>query len=357
MRRNIGVILFNLGGPDSLSAVRPFLFKLFNDEYIIPLPQPLRFIIASMISIFRAKKSKGIYEQMGGKSTILDETQKQAEALENYLNSNCTVNQNFIYDVIPMMRYSKPDSNDVLNKIKKHNYTDIVLVPLYPQYSTTTTLSSFRDLFKKSNLRNTHIVCCYPEHDGFIDAYVDLLQTILSKVVAQKKPITILFSAHSIPEYLVRNGDPYQSQVEKSVKAIVKKLDLDNADKIQYRICYQSKVGRMKWLEPDIISEILAAGKRGEVVIVLPISFTSEHSETLVELDIEYANLAKENGIEYYRVPTVSSHPIFIQALASLTISSLDKNLRESCNLGKYKNIDNQKDCGFTMCCRRVKLV
>ncbi len=354
MRRNIAVVLFNLGGPESLSSVRSFLFNLFNDKHIIPLPQPLRFVVASMISIFRNKKSQGIYAQIGGKSTILAETQKQVSALESYLNTHCSVNKTITYDVMPMMRYSHPNSKDVIKDIKNNHYTDIVLLPLYPQYSTTTTLSTLRDWFKRTEPKNTSLVCCYPQNEGFIEAYADLLQITLAKIIDKKKTIRILFSAHSIPQYLVDNGDPYQSHVNYSVRAIVKKLDLDNAENMKYSICYQSKVGRMKWLEPDIKSEILAAGKRGEIIIVLPISFTSEHSETLVELDIEYANLAKEHSIEYHRVPTVSAHPIFIQTLASLTINALGKGLKEHCQLGKYKNADNEIVCLSEMCCKQV---
>lgn len=347
MRKKIAVIIFNLGGPDSLESVQPFLFNLFNDKYIIGLPQPFRYIMAKLISTFRGKKSIAIYEQMGGKSTILDETTEQAKALESYLNSHCTGQEEIEYTVIPMMRYWHPMTEEVVNKVR-NNYNEVVLLPLYPQFSTTTTLSSFSQWFKVgSDIKNVHLVCCYYNHRGFIDGYIDLISSKLDKISSDKK-IRLLFSAHGIPEILVKKGDPYQLQVEETVAEVMKKINESQSNNIEHTICYQSKVGPMKWLEPTIQSQITAAGSRNEVVVVIPISFTSEHSETLVELDIDYMNFATENGIEFHRVPTLSSHPIFIKTLAALTIQALGRSDDIPYN-------ENYKvDCGAKMCCKKL---
>ena len=347
MRKKIAVIIFNLGGPDSLSAVRPFLFNLFNDKYIIGLPQPFRYILAKIISTFRSKKSKAIYEKMGGKSTILSETIDQAKALEIYLNSHCASDENVQYTVIPMMRYWHPMTEEIIRQVRG-KYDQVVLLPLYPQFSTTTTLSSFTEWFKKgSDVTNLHLVCCYYSHPGFIDAYTALINEKLREI-STDKTIRLLFSAHGIPEILVKKGDPYQLQVEDTVKRVMNKIGARSG--LEYTVCYQSKVGPMKWLEPTIQSQIVAAGQRNEVVVVIPISFTSEHSETLVELDIDYANFATASGIEYHRVSTLRTNPIFIQMLAALTIHSLGK---KNADLGPYKE-PFKIDCGGRMCCKKL---
>lgn len=347
MVKKIAVIIFNLGGPDSLEAVKPFLFNLFNDKYIIGLPQPFRYILAQIISTSRHKKSKAIYGKMGGKSTILSETINQAEALETYLNSHCTSDGNIQYNVIPMMRYWHPMTEEVIKEVRDR-YHDVVLLPLYPHFSTTTTLSSITEWFKKApDIKNIHLVCCYYNHPGFIDSYTALINEKLEKISTDKS-IRLLFSAHGIPEILVTKGDPYQLQIEATVEKVMEKIGTKTG--LEYTICYQSKVGPMKWLEPTIESEIIATGKRNEVVVVIPISFTSEHSETLVELDIDYANLAAEHGIEFHRVATLQTHPIFIQTLAALTIHALGE---KNADLGQYKEAF-QIDCGGKMCCKKL---
>ncbi len=357
MQKKIAVVIYNLGGPDSLDAVQKFLFNLFNDPHIITLPQPFRYFLAKLISVFRHNKSKGIYEQMGGKSTILQETNEQAEALSQYLNKNCSVNGGVTYDVIPMMRYWHPMTGEIIKKVQKGAYDNVILLPLYPHFSTTTTLSSLREWFKHAkNMPATNIVCCYYNHPGFIDANVALINETIANIKTTK-PIRLLFSAHSIPQHISDKGDPYKGQIESSIKAIVEKT---NIDKTQHTICYQSKVGKLKWLEPDIKSELLAAGKRNEAVVVIPISFTSEHSETLVELDIEYAELAKENGIEFYRVPTLSKHPIFIKTLAMLSVKALHKFIPEivaNSDFKPYKNTPLNSSCGAPMCCQRINII
>lgn len=359
MRKKIAVVLFNLGGPDSLESVRPFLFNLFHDRHIITLPQPFRYIIAKLISTLRAKKSQAIYEQIGGSSTILEETEEQTTKLQKYLNLNCSVNNQFKYDVIPMMRYWHPMTREVMFKVKNGKYDHVVLLPLYPQFSTTTTLSSLREWFENAkNMPLTTQICCYYTHPGFIDAYTFLIHETLSQIRTQKR-IRILFSAHSIPQYISDRGDPYKFQVEHTVKAILTRSNLDKMENIRHTICYQSKVGRMKWLGPDIHSQILKAAEKDEVIVIVPISFTSEHSETLVELDIEYAKLAKSLGVEFHRVSTLRTTPLFIKTLAHLTATSLQREypeiMKES-QLAPYNEVRHEMDCGAVLCCKRVNL-
>lgn len=314
-------MLLNLGGPDSLSAVWQFLFRLFNDKHIMRLPQPFRAILAATIATLRLKKAQGIYAHLGGKSPILANVIAQAEELEKYLNLHFGIEAN--YNVFPVMRYSSPGTEEAVRTACEGEYTEVILLPLYPQFSTTTTLSSFVEWSKymrKKTLACTNI-CCYYNNDHFISAHAALLQETINKIKTNKT-IHILFSAHSIPEFIVEQGDPYQKQVEASVEAIAAKMKLHEQENIQYSICYQSKVGKLKWLEPNTELALLAAGKRDEVVVMVPISFTSEHAETLVELDIEYMNVARENNIELYRVPALGTHDLFIKALASLVVQA-----------------------------------
>ena len=359
MVKKVAVVIYNLGGPDSLDTVKPFLFNLFNDPHIITLPQPFRYFLAKTISFFRSSKSKGIYEKMGGKSTILPETQKQSNELKDFLNKNCSMEGEIQYDVIPLMRYWHPMTEEVVRKVVKGQYDNVVLMPMYPHFSTTTTLSSLREWFKKAkDMPPTTMVCCYYKTPGFIDSYVDLISQTLSKITTSKT-IRILFSAHSIPQHISDMGDPYKMQIEESVRAIAEKLHLERMDNIKYTICYQSKVGRMKWLEPDIQSELLAAGKRDEVAVVVPISFTSEHSETLVELDMDYADLARDNNIDFHRVSTLRTHHLFIKTLGALVVKSLEKfypDIVQESDLKPSENVKIQTGCDAAMCCQRINL-
>lgn len=313
----IAVVLFNLGGPDKLESVRPFLFNLFNDPAIITLPNPFRFFVALLISTLRNKKAKGIYSLMGGKSPINEESQMQAKALEKALSKKGK------YKVFYSHRYWHPMSDEVMQKVKKYNPEKIILLPLYPQYSTTTTESSFKDwkkLSKKYKLDKikTSEIHSYPTNDGYINANVELITKSYKEALKQGIP-RILFSAHGIPLNKIEAGDPYEAHIHQSVQAILKKLPFENID---YVICYQSKVGPLKWLEPPTDEEIITAAKDGVIPVIVPIAFTSEHSETLVELDIEYRELAEEHHAKgYVRVPTVRDNKKFIDGLAELCLN------------------------------------
>ena len=313
--KKVAIILANLGGPDNLAAVQPFLFNLFNDKAIITLPQPLRWIIAKFISIKRTPIAQEIYSQIGGRSPILEQTKRQAQELEIVLNKP----GNYDAKVFVVMRHWKPFSRDVIKAVKQYQPDGMVFIPLYPQFSTTTTGSAIADWKKTLKKQRIAIPCkylgCYPREISFIKAHIDRIKPVYSQAKKQGNP-RLLFSAHGLPKKVVENGDPYQWQVKKTVEDIVEGLAIENLD---YHICYQSKVGRLEWLTPSIDSEIIRAGREKIPVVVVPITFVSEHSETWVELDIEYKKLAEAHGVTaYFRVPTLGVHKDFIKSLADL---------------------------------------
>jgi protoporphyrin/coproporphyrin ferrochelatase len=306
------VILFNLGGPDSLEAVEPFLFNLFNDPGIISLPKIFRYPLAKLISKRRAPIAKAIYEEMGGKSPILDETKRQAKAIEKSLEQEKDDYKCFI-----VMRCWHPRAEDVIIKVKEFNPEQIILLPLYPQYSNATSGSSIKewlDVCKKEDLKtDTKVVCCYPTEKDFILSYASLIK---EKINTNNLTETVLiFSAHGLPENKIKQGDPYQWQVEQTVNELVKKVSIKN---LNYILSYQSRVGPLKWIGPSTDTVIKNEAKKNKILIVVPVAFVSEHSETLVELDIEYKKLAIENGSKnYLRVPAVTANQDFINSLKS----------------------------------------
>ncbi|MEE8188494.1 MAG: ferrochelatase [Kiloniellales bacterium] len=311
------VVLFNLGGPDRLEAVRPFLFNLFNDPAIIDAPGPLRWLLARLISARRTPVARRIYQELGGGSPLLPNTEAQAAALEAVLNDGDAGEAR----VFIAMRYWHPMSEETARAVKVYGPDRIVLLPLYPQFSTTTTGSSviaWRTAAAKAGLdAPTRTLCCYPTEPGFVAAAVGLLREGLAKARAAGHDVPrVLFSAHGLPKKIVERGDPYPWQVEQSVAAITAQLDEPGLD---CRVCYQSRVGPLEWIGPSTDEEIMRAGRDGVAVVLLPIAFVSEHSETLVELDIEYGWLARENGVPVYiRVPTVATATAFIDGLAHM---------------------------------------
>jgi ferrochelatase len=313
MPQKTAVILFNLGGPDSQSAVQPFLFNLFNDPAIIRLPGPLRWLLARLISTRRAPKAAAIYAHMGGRSPILPQTEAQAAALKVSLGGDD-------YRVFISMRYWHPFSHEAAKAAKDWGAERVLLLPLYPQFSTTTTASSLND-WQRAAARiglnvPTAAIGCYPDEPGFIAAQVALLRDLLPQAEASGAPVRILFSAHGLPKKIVTDGDPYQMQVERGVAAILRQLGRPD---LQSVVCYQSRVGPLEWIGPATDAEIVRAAQDGCAIVVVPVAFVSEHSETLVELDIEYAELAQHNGAKaYLRVPTVGVQPDFIAGLAGL---------------------------------------
>ncbi|MCF8482968.1 MAG: ferrochelatase [Rhodospirillum sp.] len=317
----VAVVLFNLGGPDSPEAVKPFLFNLFNDPAIIGLPSPFRFLLAKLISGRRAPIAREIYAKIGGKSPLLEQTEAQAAALTKVL-----VSRGFEVQTHVAMRYWKPFAGEALAKVKAFAPDHLVLLPLYPQYSKTTSGSSLKQWREEEAqvglTAKTHVVCCYPTESGFVSAVAALTAEALERVKAagQEAP-RILFSAHGLPKKVVEGGDPYQGQVEATVTAVVARL---NRPDLEHQVCYQSRVGPLEWIGPGTDQEIERAGAEGKALVIVPIAFVSEHSETLVELDLEYGELAKHKGVPHYeRVSTVQTHPLFIDGLATLVSGAL----------------------------------
>ena len=319
------IILFNLGGPDSLDAVQPFLFNLFNDPAIISLPGIFRYPLAKFISKRRTSVAKAIYAEMGGKSPILEETQIQADAIEKILRHEKDEYKCFI-----VMRCWNPRAIDVIKKVKEFNPAQTILLPLYPQYSNATSGSSIKewlDTCKKENLDSiTKIICCYPTEKDFILAYANLIKDKIN--LNKLSETTLVFSAHGLPENKIKQGDPYQWQVENTVNYLVRKLSIKN---LNYILSYQSRVGPLKWIGPSTETVIKEEANKQKIIIVVPVAFVSEHSETLVELDIEYKKLAVQNGSkDYIRVPAVTANQDFINSLKSSILSASDGELYTS---------------------------
>jgi ferrochelatase len=311
------VVLFNLGGPDSLAAVKPFLRNLFSDPAIITLPAIFRLPLANFIAGRRTAKAKKIYAQIGGASPILGQTEMQAQALQEALSTDGNYWDDWRCFVC--MRYWHPMTEEVVQQVRKFAPDRLVLLPLYPQFSTTTTGSSFQ-AWDEAVARlggTTRRIRSYATEPGFIAASVELLKQGLAE--AAGRPVRVLFSAHGLPEKIIKAGDPYQSEVEQTARAIVAELG-----EVDWSVCYQSRVGPLKWIGPSTESEIQHAAADRKAIVLYPLSFVSEHSETLVELDIDYRRLAAQAGVPaYVRVPTVGTHPKFIEGLARLVRDAL----------------------------------
>ena len=313
------VILFNLGGPDKLESVEPFLFNLFNDPAIISIPSIIRYPLAKLISKRRAPIAKNIYREIGNKSPILELTQVQAQSLENRLSTKGD------YKCFVVMRCWHPRAEDVIKKVKEYNPDEVVLLPLYPQYSASTSGSSIKeweDLCKKEKYKvKTKTICCYPTENNFIESHAHLIKKTLETL--KNKNFKLLFSAHGLPEIKIKKGDPYQWQVEKTVERIMSKLINENLD---YIISYQSRVGPLKWIGPSTDDVIVKYSKENKGIVIVPVAFVSEHSETLVELDIEYKKLAEKNGFSFYkRIPALGIEENFIKGLTELVLQQETK--------------------------------
>jgi ferrochelatase len=320
----VGVLLLNLGGPDQLEDVRPFLFNLFSDPEIIRLPFPwLQKPLAWLISTTRARRSQENYRQIGGGSPLRRITEEQAQALQQALHHRGQETQVYIG-----MRYWYPFTEEAIARIKRDGIDQLVILPLYPQFSISTSGSSFRLLEQLWNEDPTlqkiehTIVPSWYDSPGYLRAMAQLIEQELDQF-ANPDAVHIFFSAHGVPlSYVEEGGDPYQHEIETCTTLIMQTLNRPNP----YTLAYQSRVGPVEWLRPyteDAIADL--AAQSVEQLLVVPISFVSEHIETLQEIDIEYREVAEEVGIHHFhRVPALNTHPIFIEDLANLVINALN---------------------------------
>jgi protoporphyrin/coproporphyrin ferrochelatase len=321
----IAIVLFNLGGPDGPAAVEPFLANLFGDPAILDVPGFVRPFLARTIARRRAPKAQAIYKRLGGGSPLLSNTAEQANALEAALaGENGDSHRCFI-----AMRYWHPLTDDAARAVAEWQPDRIVLLPLYPQYSTTTTESSLRLWHEEAAragiaptvLADTRTVCCFPTEDGFIDALLAGIETARATLPADANPL-YLFSAHGLPKRTwKKRRDPYIAHVHMTADLLIGRLGLHRQN---YYVCFQSRVGPVKWVRPYTDECVIEAGMQSRAALLVPIAFVSEHSETLVELDIELRELAGHAGATgYARAPTVSTHPRFIEGLAGLVRRAL----------------------------------
>ena len=320
----VGVLLLNLGGPDELRDVRPFLYNLFSDPEIIRLPFSwLQSPLAWLISTLRAKKSQENYRQIGGGSPLRHITEAQAQALQEHLQNKGKDARVYIG-----MRYWHPFTEEAIARIKRDGITDLVILPLYPQFSISTSGSSFRLLEKiwqedpALNRINYTVIPSWYQQPGYLQAMAQLIAQELDQF-PNPDSVHIFFSAHGVPvSYVTEAGDPYQQEIEDCTALIMQTLNRPNP----HTLAYQSRVGPVEWLKPYTEDALQELGAQGiENLLVVPISFVSEHIETLQEVDIEYRHLAEEAGIgSFQRVPALNTHPVFIESLATLVVDSLE---------------------------------
>ncbi len=325
MQEKIGVVLLNLGGPDSLDAVEPFLYNLFVDPDIINFPGSFLFRewLARLISSKRHPKIQEQYKQIGGKSPLKDFTLGQAKLLEEKLN------EKFPTRVFAAMRYWHPFTEEVLDELEKENITKVILLPLYPQFSKATTESSVKEWKKQIALRPDKpkiewtLIESYYDFPPYIDAFVERINQGLQKFSADERAdVHILFSAHGTPMKLVREGDPYSGHICETVTAVMKQ----GAFEQKHHLCFQSKVGPQKWLTPSTPTTIEDLATQGvKKMLVVPIAFASDHLETLFEVGIEFKHLATEAGVSRFEVTEgLNYSEKFIDALAQLVLNKAE---------------------------------
>ena len=322
-RRRVAVVLFNLGGPDRIESVRPFLENLFRDPAILRVPGFIRPWLGKFIAKRRTKAASENYAILGGGSPLLELTQGQARSLEGALAGEAEAE----YRCFIAMRYWHPMSDACARDVAAWGADEVLLLPLYPHFSTTTTGSSVADWHRAARQAGIDLpsatLCCWHSDTGFAAATAALVRTAYEKALAELPAgakLRVLFSAHGLPESIVKAGDPYQWQVEQSVVAVLEQLGIDGLDHV---VCYQSRVTPQKWIGPSTEDELERAAHDKAAVLVCPIAFVSEHSETLVELDVEYREEAERLGVPgYFRVPAQNSDPAFIAALRGLVLAA-----------------------------------
>ena len=323
--KKIAVVLFQLGGPDSLEAVEPFLYNLFLDPDIIDFPGAFlaRKLLAGRIASSRSKPIGKHYAEIGGKSPINELTGLQAKALETSLRSK-GVNAN----ILVAMRYWHPFTDEVIEELKREPFDEIILLPLYPHYSKATTFSSmneWRRQCKRSGYSGipTRLICCYPNHPHYINALVDNINQTLKRFTGiDPADIDLVFSAHGVPLDFIRKGDPYKLQIEETVAQVLRRGGWSSPS----ITCYQSKVGPSRWLEPSLTNVIHSLGGAGRKnLLVIPVAFVTEHIETLHEINIEAREEAEQCGVSRFEMmPALNDHPEYIACLTDLVIGTLN---------------------------------
>ncbi len=334
-----------MGGPDSLQSVKPFLENLFSDRYIIRLgPAFLQKTIASLIIKMKLKKSLSAYEVIGGKSPLTDITYQQAKALAESLNESNPDTHRF--KVYVVMRYWHPFAMEAVNQIYREGIKELIVIPLYPQYSKATSGSSFKNLIEtfanitlqdisipqeynmaytiKYSSLNVRFIPSWYSHPIYIEALIDKIKDgfeLFSRSFKVKDPssdVPVLFSAHSLPQKFIEQGDPYVDHIKGTINEILKRIT------IKWHLSYQSKSGPVKWLEPSTEDKLIQLAKRGvKNLLVVPISFVSDHIETLYEIDILYKDIAKRHDMNLHRIESLNTTPKFIDALKDIVMSNI----------------------------------
>ncbi|MGH7056306.1 MAG: ferrochelatase [Acetobacteraceae bacterium] len=315
-RPRVAIVLFNLGGPDRPEAIAPFLRNLFSDPAVLGVPWPIRAVLARRVARARQAPASASYAHLGGRSPLLGQTEQQGARLAAALPELDT--RAFV-----AMRYWHPMSREAARAIKAWNPDEVVLLPLYPQFSVATTgssLTAWREAASAVGLaKTTRTICCWYADPGYVAALAAIVRRSLEAASASLPADTrlrVLYSAHGLPKRIVAGGDPYRMQIEATVAAVQRALGPDSPD---FRISFQSRATPEPWLEPSTTDEIARAGAERTGLLVVPIAFVSEHSETLVELDIDYRELAEKAGVPaWFRAPTPGVDPLFIEALAGL---------------------------------------
>lgn len=314
----LAVVLFNLGGPDRPEAVGPFLRNLFSDPAILPAPAPVRFLLSRYIAGRRTAPARAVYERLGGASPLLEQTEAQARALEAALSEAGREARCFV-----AMRYWHPRAAAVLPAIRDWQPDEIVALPLYPQFSTTTSGSSLAEWRKLAGADSRlRVLCCHPLLEGLVEAWAEPLASAVRRARAAG-PVRVLFTAHGLPERVIAKGDPYAWQVEGTAEALraAAEARLGSLDGVDWLVTWQSRATPEKWLEPDTEAEVEAGAREGLALVLAPIAFVSEHSETLVELDIEYREVAERAGAAAWeRVRTPGSASSYIEGLAGMVL-------------------------------------
>ena len=322
----LGVLLLNLGGPTTLSEVKPFLYNLFSDADILPVPFStyLQKPFAKFVAWRRHKLSKGYYEAIGGGSPIQKITQAQATLLERALKADA-----FVVKVYVAMRYWYPSTDMAWSQMIADEITDLVVLPLYPQYSLTTTQSSFNALKRVMDgsaytVKKVHWINHWYDHSAYLEVMGMLIRETIEKLPSEfQNTYDLLYSAHSLPLSVVQKGDPYEKHIHETMRLLLPHLPITVSGH-EY-LSYQSKAGPLPWLEPSTFKMLKTLSHRKRALIMVPISFVSDHVETLYEMDILYRKEAEKYGIPYFsRVPALNTHPLFMNALASLVKQTIE---------------------------------